>query len=1121
MDCCNAGLCAKVSSQFRMPHTNKSRSTSASGSSTGPDRGEEREEEREEAEPEPKVQVQEAGDGGGENTGDPEIIKSPSDPKQYRYIELTNGLRVLLISDFTGPASSGDDESEEEEELGEEEEEEEEDSGEETEEESEEEEDDKDSDFEDDEDGGKRKKGHSEKQSAAALCVGIGSFSDPNDLPGLAHFLEHMVFMGSEKYPSENGFDAFLKKHGGSDNASTDCERTVFQFDVQRKKFREALDRWAQFFICPLMIRDAIDREVEAVDSEYQLAKPSDSHRKEMLFGSLAKPGHPMGKFCWGNAQTLKTEPRKKKINVYKRLRSFWKRHYSAHYMTLAVQSKEKLDTLEEWVKEIFSGVPNNAQPKPDFSELLDPFDTPAFNKLYRVVPVRKVHALTITWSLPPQEKHYRCWAMALFGGNSETGFDQNSTYSIFSISITLTDQGFQNFYQVGTQSLTKDSRTATRIPELLPGWYTVTDQGFQNFYQVAHLVFQYLKMLQSLGPQQRIYEEIQKIEANEFHYQEQTDPIEYVEDICENMQLFPKEHFLTGDQLMFQYSPEVISAALSLLTPDRSNLLLLSPEHEGHCPLREKWFGTHYSVEDIQQEWRERWNGDFEHNSDLHLPVENKFIATDFSLKQSDCPDTELPVRVTANDRGCLWYKKDNKFNIPKAIIRFHLISPVIQQSAKNLVLFDLLVNILGHNLAEPAYEADVAQLDYKLSVGEHGLVIKVKGFNHKLPLLFHLILDHLADFSACQDVFNMFSEQLKKAYFNILIRPEKLGKDVRLLVLEHGRWSMVEKYQALADGGLTVEQLMEFSRTFKTQLYAEGLVQGNFTSQESIQFLQYVTDKLQFSKLPAEVSVLFRVVELPLKQHVCKVKALNKGDANSEVTVYYQSGLKTLREHTLMELLVMHMEEPCFDFLRTKETLGYHVYPTCRNTSGVLGFSVTVETQATKFNTELVELKIEEFLSSFGEKLSALTESAFNTQVTALVKLKECEDTHLGEEVDRNWAEVVTQQYVFNRLHREIEALKQMTRAELGSWYLEHRGHNCRKLSVHVVGFGPEEGDPPGEDNGERDEEECGSSSYGEVSKLTFLPASPKMAAATSIMDIPSFTQSLTLFPYHKIIQ
>ena len=52
------------------------------------------------------------------------------------------------------------------------------------------------------------------------------------------------------------------------------------------------------------------------------------------------------------------------------------------------------------------------------------------------------------------------------------------------------------------------------------------------------------------------------------------------------------------------------------------------------------------------------------------------------------------------------------------------------------SVVLFDLLVNILGHRLAEPAYEADVAQLEYKLTAGEHGLVLRVKGFNHKLSV-------------------------------------------------------------------------------------------------------------------------------------------------------------------------------------------------------------------------------------------------------------------------------------------------------------------------------------------------------------------------------------------------
>ncbi|XP_049731115.1 nardilysin isoform X1 [Elephas maximus indicus] len=1059
------------------------------------------------------------------NAGDPEIVKSPSDPKQYRYIKLQNGLQALLISDLSNMEGKTGDvtDDEEEEEEGEEEDDddEDEDSGAEIEDDDEEgfdedefddeDEHDDDLDTEDNEleeleERADVRKKTTEKQSAAALCVGIGSFADPDDLPGLAHFLEHMVFMGSLKYPDENGFDAFLKKHGGSDNASTDCERTVFQFDVQRKYFKEALDRWAQFFIHPLMIRDAIDREVEAVDSEYQLARPSDANRKEMLFGSLARPGHPMGKFFWGNAETLKHEPKRSNIDTHARLREFWMRYYSSHYMTLVVQSKETLDTLEKWVTEIFSQIPNNGLPKPNFGHLTDPFDTPAFNKLYRVVPIRKIHALTITWALPPQQQHYRvkplhyiswlvghegkgsilsylrkkCWALALFGGNGETGFEQNSTYSVFSISITL------------------------------------TDEGFEHFYEVAHTVFQYLKMLQKLGPEKRIFEEIQKIEDNEFHYQEQTDPVEYVENMCENMQLYPLQDFLTGDQLLFEYNPEVIAEALNQLVPQKANLVLLSGANEGKCDLKEKWFGTQYSMEDIENSWAELWNSNFELNPDLHLPAENKYIATDFTLKAFDCSETEYPVKIVNTSQGCLWYKKDNKFKIPKAYIRFHLISPLIQKSAANVVLFDIFVNILTHNLAEPAYEADVAQLEYKLVAGEHGLIIRVKGFNHKLPLLFQLIIDYLAEFNSTPAVFTMITEQLKKTYFNILIKPETLAKDVRLLILEYARWSMIDKYRALMDG-LSLESLLSFVKEFKSQFFVEGLVQGNVTSTESMDFLKYVVDKLNFIPLEQEMPVQFQVVELPSGHHLCKVRALNKGDANSEVTVYYQSGTRSLREYTLMELLVMHMEEPCFDFLRTKQTLGYHVYPTCRNTSGILGFSVTVGTQATKYNSEVVNKKIEEFLSSFEEKIENLTEEAFNTQVTALIKLKECEDTHLGEEVDRNWNEVVTQQYLFDRLAHEIEALKSFSKSDLVSWFKAHRGPGSKMLSVHVVGYGKyeleDDSTPSGEDS---------NSSYGEVMQLTYLPTSPLLADSTiPITDIRAFTSRLNLLPYHKIVK
>uniref|UniRef100_A0A8C0IA28 Nardilysin convertase n=1 Tax=Bubo bubo TaxID=30461 RepID=A0A8C0IA28_BUBBB len=1007
----------------------------------------------------------------------------------FRYIKLQNGLCALLISDLNyldgAPAalSSEEEDEEEDDDESEEESDEDDDSGAEIEDGREgfddedcdegdegEDNDGDNEDFNDPDDSEleelaekeeTRKRGCTEKQSAAALCVAVGSFSDPEDLPGLAHFLEHMVFMGSLKYPDENGFDAFLKKHGGSDNASTDCERTVFQFDVQRKYFKEALDRWAQFFIHPLMIRDAIDREVEAVDSEYQLARPSDANRKEMLFGSLARPGHPMKKFFWGNADTLKHEPKMNNIDTYTRLRDFWQRHYSAHYMTLVVQSK--------------------------------------------VVPIRKVHSLSITWALPPQEQYYRVkplhyiswlvghegkgsvlsflrkkfWALALYGGNGETGFEQNSTYSIFSISVTL------------------------------------TDEGYKHFYEVAHVVFQYVKMLQKRGPDKRQVFEIQKIEANEFHYQEQTDPVDYVESLCENMQLFQKEDFLTGDQLLFEYKPEIIADALNQLSPQRANLVLLSAANEGQCHLKERWFGTQYSVEDIDKYWSDLWASDFELNQDLHLPEENKYIATDFALKVADCPETEYPAKTLSTQQGCLWYRKDDKFKIPKGYVRFHLISPLIQQSAENIVLFDTFVNILSHNLGEPAYEADVAQLEYKLVAGEHGLVIRVKGFNHKLPLLFQLIIDYLSDFSFTPAVFEMITEQLKKTYFNILIKPETLAKDVRLLILEHGRWSMIDKYQTLMNG-LSIESLSSFVKAFKSQLFVEGLVQGNFTSREAKDFLNYVVQKLQFAPLAHPCPVQFRVVDLPNTHLLCKVKTLNKGDANSEVTVYYQSGARNLREYTLMELLVMHMEEPCFDFLRTKQTLGYHVYPTCRNTSGILGFSVTVATQATKYNSELVDKKIEEFLSCFEEKIKHLTEDAFSTQVTALIKLKECEDSHLGEEVDRNWNEVVTQQYLFDRLAREIEALKSVTKSDLVTWFQAHRSNKKKVLSVHVVGYGKHEGDSE-----VTAVAEVQNSSSGEIPHLIFLPPSSLMTNVTSIKDIKAYTSTLNVLPYHKILK
>lgn len=51
------------------------------------------------------------------------------------------------------------------------------------------------------------------------------SLSAAVSLQGLSHYLEHMLFMGSKKYPNENEYDQYLQQHGGSSNAYTDLVR--------------------------------------------------------------------------------------------------------------------------------------------------------------------------------------------------------------------------------------------------------------------------------------------------------------------------------------------------------------------------------------------------------------------------------------------------------------------------------------------------------------------------------------------------------------------------------------------------------------------------------------------------------------------------------------------------------------------------------------------------------------------------------------------------------------------------------------------------------------------------------------------------------------------------------
>lgn len=148
--------------------------------------------------------------------------------------------------------------------------------------------------------------------------------------------------------------------------------------------------------------------------------------------------------------------------------------------------------------------------------------------------------------------------------------------------------------------------------------------------------------------------------------------------------------------------------------------------------------------------------------------------------------------------------------------------------------------------------------------------------------------------------------------------------------------------------------------------------------------------------------------------------------------------------------------MEEPVFNQLRTLEQLGYNVFCLLRDTFGILGYTVTVYTQADKYSTEYVDNRIEAFLTMFNNILKEMSEKELDGVKEAVIKLKRCADIHLKEEVDRNWSEIESGDYMFDRIEKELSVIEYIKIDELREWMKSHtfNGSNFRKLSVHVVG-------------------------------------------------------------------
>ncbi|XP_026685109.1 insulin-degrading enzyme, partial [Diaphorina citri] len=320
-----------------------------------------------------------------------------------------------------------------------------------------------------------------------------GYLSDPKDLPGLAHFCEHMLFMGTETYPAENEYNKFLSEHSGYSNAYTSADHTNYHFEVSPDHLEKTLDIFSKFFICPLFDASSTDREVNAVNSEHEKNIPNDAWRLDQLEKATCDPKHDYNRFGTGNKETLETIPKSKGIDVRNELLKFHNKWYSSNIMGLAILGKESLDELEKYAVDKFKDVKNKNVSTPEWTT--HPYGKDQLKTRGYVTPVKDVRSLLVTFPIPDlQEQH-------------KSGPDNYLSHLIGhegpgSLLSELRRRGWCNSLVGGPRSGAKGFAFFTVTVDL-------TLDGINHADDIVELLFQYIKLIHDQGPQEWIFLEL------------------------------------------------------------------------------------------------------------------------------------------------------------------------------------------------------------------------------------------------------------------------------------------------------------------------------------------------------------------------------------------------------------------------------------------------------------------------------------------------------------------------------------------------------------------------------------------------------------------------------------
>ncbi|PHQ17141.1 insulinase family protein [Marinobacter profundi] len=886
-------------------------------------------------------------------------VKSPNDSNDYRYLTLDNGLRVLLVS------SPGAD------------------------------------------------------RAAASVNVAVGSGDDPADREGLAHFLEHMLFLGTEKYPDPGEYQQFIKSHGGSHNAFTAFQDTNYFFDIQADYLEPALDRFAQQFAAPLFTADLVDRERQAVHSEYSAKQKEDGRRFYSVKKAIANPDHSFSQFAVGNLATLaNTEERPLRPDLIR----FWRNHYSANLMTLAVTGPQSLDQLEAMVRGRFAAIENRGlQPRhystPLYPEELLPAKVTA-------EALKDVRNLTLSFPIPSQRDEYRnkpASYVANLLGHEGPG-------SLFDV---LKRAGLVDSLSAGSGM--DDGQQATLEISM-----ALTPAGLDRQQDILKLTFDYINLVREAGVTRQRFDEARRLSQIDFRFREKSDPVHDVMRLSGQLQHVAPEDVLQSPWMMESYSPEAYQAILDRLTEDNVLVSLLVPQPELATPRLTRWYEAAFEVTPLDPRALE---GDTPLTSQLALPEPNPFIPDDLEMVAGRT--MAQPERLGEDGGMALWYARDTRFGTPKANVYVSLRSPETRASARNNVLTQLLVDAVNTNLNAWAYPAQLAGLDYSVYTHLRGITIRVGGYSDKLHTLMTRILGQLANPDISEQRFAIARQNLIDSLRNKSHeRPVAQTSEFIQNALIEGAWQTDARLKAASS--ITLEELRTFAQAFTRQLDPVMLAHGNLTEASALNIARQVEAVVLRNSERVEVA-RSGVRELPPGETDV---LLDVDHPDTGYSLYMQGRDTGFAERAAYRLLGQIISSPFYEEIRTRRQLGYIVYATPFEMleTPALGFIV----QSPGASAAEIDAAVRDFSQQFEKTLSSLDDAALTREKQAVISQLLEQDRRLGDISGRYWREIDRSATDFSSREKLAEAVKRVSAKDLLATFRRSVLERDRSLKV-----------------------------------------------------------------------